>query len=326
MKFSLFVSAMAAATIAAVAQSPANADAAALAPSGAIDADDAVLQAAGTPRLTKPIIYIHGFKHNSAANCQDFNPMKTFFENHSPKFTSTHHTVAYYDGDTNCGNNLSAHGDHSNHYPSGHRNGAHTPDTNIRHLGYHLAWFIWNKFSRDGRHVDIVAHSMGGLITRYAMAQTAHDTAGVPPNLLVDDIVTLGTPHNGPRFFSSFGCAVLGGSPLQCDQMDGGSAFQQWLDDHAAQPNPIPRTDWTTVGSDNDGHVASDSATGMGAGTTKVIYTPSSDIGHGGFLTKTRAVNDADVVYKQPGGSWVLWNDAWWPVRWTQKSLYANGY
>jgi hypothetical protein len=106
--------------------------------------------------------------------------------------------------------------------------------------------------------------------------------------------------------------------------MDGGSTFQQWLDDHAAQPNPIPRTDWTTVGSDNDGHVASDSATGMGAGTTKVIYTPSSDIGHGGFLTKTRAVNDADVVYKQPGGSWFSWGDAWWPVRWTQKSLYYN--
>jgi hypothetical protein len=325
MKFSLFVAAMAACAIAAVAQSPANADAAPAAPRGAIDADDAVLEAAATPRLTKPIIYIHGFENDSAANCQQFNPMKSFFENHSPEFTSTHHTVEYYDGDTNCGNNLSAYGDHSNHYPSGHRNGAHTPDTNIRHLGYHLAWFIWNKFSRDGRHVDIVAHSMGGLITRYAMAQSAHDTAGFPPNLLVDDIVTLGTPHNGPSALAGFGCA-LAGSPLQCEQMDGGSAFQQWLDDHAAQPNPIPRTDWTTVGADGDNTVSSDSAIGMGAGTTKVIYAAPTDIEHKEYLTATRTVNDANVEYKQPGGSWVFWGDAWWPVRWTQKSLYSNGF
>jgi triacylglycerol esterase/lipase EstA (alpha/beta hydrolase family) len=309
--------------IAAFAQSPANAVAA---PAGAVDADDEALARAGIPRLTKPIIYIHGFETDSAANCQQFNTMKTFFENHSPEFTSTHLTVEYYDGDTNCGYSLNGHGDHSNHYASGHRNGAHTPDTNIRHLGYHLAWFIWDKFSRDGRHVDIVAHSMGGLITRYAMAQSAHDMPGFPSNLLVDDIVTLGTPHNGPRALSSFGCATVLGSPLQCDQMDGGSAFQQWLDDHAAQPNPIPRTDWTTVGSDDDNHVASDSATGMGAGTTKVIYTDSTNIEHDDFLTETRTVNDADVLYRQPGGSWVLWEDAWWPVRWTQKSLYANGY
>jgi pimeloyl-ACP methyl ester carboxylesterase len=325
MTFSLFVSAIAAATIAAVASLPAVADAA-LDPSGAIDADDEALARAGTPRLTKPIIYIHGFEDDAAVNCQQFNPMKSFFENHSPEFTSTHHTVSYYDGDTNCGYNLSAHGDHSNHYASGHRNGAHTLDTNIRHLGYHLAWFIWNRFSRDGRHVDIVAHSMGGLITRYAMAQSAHDTPGFPSDLLVDDIVTLGTPHNGPRAHASFGCAIFVGSPLQCDQMNGSSGFQEWLDDHAAQPNPIPRTDWTTIGSDDDSLVASDSATSMGAGTTKVIYTDSTNIEHKEFLTATRTVNDADVRYKQPGGSWVTWLNGWWPVRWTQKSLYANGY
>lgn len=325
MRFSLFVFAMAVVTIAAMASSK-PAVGAALAPNGAIDAEDAVLDRAGTPRLTKPIIYIHGLETDSAANCQQFNTMKTFFENHSPNFTSTHHTVKYYDGDTNCGYDLSGHGDHGNHYASGHRNGAHTPDTNIRHLGYHLAWFIWDRFSRDGRHVDIVAHSMGGLITRYAMAQSAHDTAGFPSDLLVDDIVTLGTPHNGPRALASFGCAIGAGSPLQCDQMDGSSEFQQWLDNHAAQPNPIPRTDWTTVGSDDDNLVASDSATGMGGGTTKVIYTDPTNIEHGEFLTATRTVNDADVLYKQPGGSWGLWGDGWWPVRWTQNSLYANGY
>lgn len=297
---------------------PAALGAADRAPAVVGDADEAAAPA----ELRKPIVYVHGFESDGGANCQQFNPMKTFFENHAPRFTSTHHTVAYYDRDTNCGYDLSAHGSHSTHFASGHRGGAHTTDTNIRHLGYHLAWFIWNRFSRDGKHVDVVAHSMGGLIARYAVAQAAHDHPDFPPNLLVDDIVTLGTPHNGPRALSSFGCAVIVFSPLQCDQMNGGSDFQSWLDDHAANPKPIQRTDWTTIGSDDDNHVASDSATGMGANSTKVIYTTDSNIEHADFLDATRAVNDASVIYRQPGGDWFAWN--WWPVRWTQQSLFSN--
>jgi triacylglycerol esterase/lipase EstA (alpha/beta hydrolase family) len=212
---------------------PAALGAADRAPAVVGDADEAAAPA----ELRKPIVYVHGFESDGGANCQQFNPMKTFFENHAPRFTSTHHTVAYYDRDTNCGYDLSAHGSHSTHFASGHRGGAHTTDTNIRHLGYHLAWFIWNRFSRDGKHVDVVAHSMGGLIARYAVAQAAHDHPDFPPNLLVDDIVTLGTPHNGPRALSSFGCAVIVFSPLQCDQMNGGSDFQSWLDDMPRTPS-----------------------------------------------------------------------------------------
>jgi len=318
----LGVAATLALTVVVVAFNTAVVSAAVDSPAGVADADEA----APAPRLAKPIIYVHGFENSSSANCQQFNPMKTFFENHAPRFTSTHLTVKYYDGDTNCGYNLNAHGSHSVHFASGHRNGGHTPETNIRHLGYHLAWFVWDKYSQDGRHVDIVAHSMGGLITRYAMAQTAHNDPDFPPNLLVDDIVTLGTPHNGPRALSSLGCAIIFTSPLQCDQMDGGSDFQQFLDDHAANPKPIQRTDWTTLGSDDDNHVASDSATGMGGNSTKVVFTSADDIEHTDFLNATRAVDDARVLYKQPGGSWITWNSSWWPVRWAQKSLWANGY
>jgi hypothetical protein len=85
--------------------------------------------------------------------------------------------------------------------------------------------------------------------------------------------------------------------------MNGGSDFQSWLDDHAANPKPIQRTDWTTIGSDDDNHVASDSATGMGANSTKVIDTTDSNIEHADFLDATRAVNDASVIYRQPGAT-----------------------
>jgi hypothetical protein len=91
---------------------------------------------------------------------------------------------------------------------------------------------------------------------------------------------------------------------------------------YAANPKPIQRTDWTTIGSDDDNHVASDSATGMGANSTKVIDTTDSNIEHPDFLDATRAVNDASVIYRQPGGDWFAWN--WWPVRWTQQSLFSN--
>ena len=46
----------------------------------------------------------------------------------------------------------------------------------IEHLGYRLAWMIYTEYSSKGITVDIVSHSMGGLITRYALAQIGATT------------------------------------------------------------------------------------------------------------------------------------------------------
>lgn len=121
--------------------------------------------------------------------------------------SSTKATVRYYGGDTNCSHSLSSHGSHSKHYPrtDAHTsNGHHDMDGDIRHLGYHLAWMIYNTWSRNGVTVDAVGHSMGGLILRYALHRIQASDGAFPPYLYVEDVVTLGTPHLGSGWAS--GC------------------------------------------------------------------------------------------------------------------------
>src|SRR5919197_3886929 len=227
--------------------------------------------------LALPIVYVHGFSITNGDDCKKWNEMKNFFDDVYPHHTGINLTVGYYVGDENCGYSLNGHGDHSEHFPSGHRNGAHTTDTNIRHLGYHFAWFVWDKFSSDGKPVDIVAHSMGGLIVRYALAQVEHDNPDFPPRLYVDDVVTLGTPHDGAIGGWLLACYAATNA-LQCKQMGEGSDFIAWLNDNANNPQGTGGTDWTEIASEDDQYVAGPSGYGMGFHTHKVDYLDSSNI------------------------------------------------
>lgn len=70
-----------------------------------------------------------------------------------------------------------------------------TYDDPIKHLGCVLAWFIsYHYNSTTG--VDILAHSMGGLVVRAAIFFSGHDSA-FPPAINVRRVVTIGTPHGG---------------------------------------------------------------------------------------------------------------------------------
>lgn len=88
-----------------------------------------------------------------------------------------------------------------------------TVNTNypIEKLGYHLAWYIYQNYSINGQYVDLLAHSMGGLIIRSAIAQTiGQATSGctdqattgaglgpLPPKLLISRVATISSPHDG---------------------------------------------------------------------------------------------------------------------------------
>ncbi|MFJ2591339.1 esterase/lipase family protein, partial [Streptomyces sp. NPDC087538] len=50
-------------------------------------------------------------------------------------------------------------------------------------------------YSAKGQTVDLVGHSMGGLIIRAALAGYAKGDPTWPDTLYVEDVVTLGTPH-----------------------------------------------------------------------------------------------------------------------------------
>lgn len=80
----------------------------------------------------------------------------------------------------------------------------------IEHLGCALAWYIYDTYTSKGIPVDVVAHSMGGLIIRDALGESGTAVSGggcntpangnpncFPPPLMVDAVATVGTPHGG---------------------------------------------------------------------------------------------------------------------------------
>ena len=71
--------------------------------------------------------------------------------------------------------------------------GKATNDRPIQDIAADLA----NYIDAQGKPVDIVAHSMGGLITRVALLGSAQGWEGFPPKLDVNNVVTLSTPHRG---------------------------------------------------------------------------------------------------------------------------------
>ncbi len=90
----------------------------------------------------------------------------------------------------------------SHTYWFGHSGTTHSNNTSIRHLAWHLANYIATNFTARDLVVDVVAHSMGGLMIRYALAKQGVDSF---PRLKVEDVVTLGSPHNGASFAALMG-------------------------------------------------------------------------------------------------------------------------
>ncbi|MFP5380312.1 MAG: esterase/lipase family protein, partial [Vicinamibacteria bacterium] len=223
--------------------------------------------------------------------------------------TGVQRTAGYYFNDEHCSVNVAAFGSHAAHrgpvvtLPGAqpHRDGSHTTNTPIEHLAHHLAWAIHETDSRRGRAVDVVAHSMGGLLIRYALAATERGVKDFPPYLLVEDVVTLGTPHGGARG-AWFG--------FEAAQMQVGSDLLKALERYAWEPDGRGGTDWTTVGSDDDDAVAADRAAGTDrdrdptsryvGSSHKVWYTTADDIEHGDYGKRDSAAATAHA-YVAPG-------------------------
>ncbi len=197
-----------------------------------------------------PVVYVHGFDLTAPgeSNCRGvwgdrdrgFIGRIVDWGHRGPQ-----QRVKYYREDTECTLDLHHHGKHRRHHSSGHRRGGHTVRTSIRHLGYHFAWQIWAHYTKRGQRVNVVAHSMGGLIVRYALARVHRDHRRFPPRLSIANVITLGTPHKGAPL-AAF-CDIT--EHRQCNQLDPRSGFIRWLRRHAKNPQGHGGTDWTVVGS-----------------------------------------------------------------------------
>jgi triacylglycerol esterase/lipase EstA (alpha/beta hydrolase family) len=271
--------------------------------------------ASGDSNAGTPMLYVHGFDPaGSGSNCGMWSAMRNFLTGHG--FTGAQVSVKYYHNDGNCSVNLNNYGSQSAHFPGGRVNGQNSNNTDIRHIGYQFAWFVYNTYSSSGQNVGVVAHSMGGLVVRYALARVAARDPDFPPSLSVSNIVTLGTPHNGANIAL---LCTLGN--IECAQMAPGSSFLRSL---GQNPQAAGGTDWTLVGSQADAVVSYASATSMAA-NHKVRYASSDGLGHSDYYNSTRTTRDASLTYSDNGAAYTSTTAGEWPVLRSQKALSGAG-
>jgi hypothetical protein len=235
------------------------------------------------PISVGPVLMIHGLDATApyGINCATtWNDAKSFLRTHGYDNRQLL-TLAYYADDQNCDRSINSYVDPAlgeNYFDNsgshvGNTSG-HTAQAPIEHLAYHLAWFIYDEYSKNNISVDVLAHSMGGLMIRYALGQVQAKNSAFPPSLIVNNVVTFGTPHGGAKSGKEAECdfAQLFGVPYECTEMRAGSSFLTTLQAQAWNPQGSQGTDWTAIGSDGDKSVAADRAVGTSVNMQTNLY------------------------------------------------------
>ncbi|MEV6284822.1 hypothetical protein [Kribbella sp. NPDC051770] len=234
------------------------------------------------------LFLVHGFDPSGekpGTDCASYwSSARTHFKNKGWRGGIV--TFGYYAGGSNC-----------TYKYNGDR------DTSITTIAKALANRIYTGYSRHGRKVDVVAHSMGGLVVRSALYHTHRGTEGFPPYLFVEDVVTLGTPHDGANSAELAACKVAYDKHRQCTQMTAGSQF---LKDLPETPSKSAMgTDWTVVSSFDDNTVSEGSGLGVNA-QHKIQYDErGADAINHSELKSLRSGSYRGRV--RNSGAWSLW-------------------
>lgn len=243
---------------------------------------------------SNPVIFIHGWNLNGNTDCNDYwKSAKSYFSGSG--WTGSLVTFGYYRGDKNCTIKY---------------NGT-TDKTSIKAVGKALANEIYNRYSKKGIKVDVVAHSMGGLVIRSALTEVSKKTSGYPPYLYVEDVVTLGTPHAGAK--NAGWCNFT--AWLQCKEMIAGSTFLKGLQN---PPKSTMGTDWTVISSYDDEVVSAASGVSMKA-QHKIQYDAGLD------HTKLRTTKTGSLRARYmhaPKTTWSSWGNRVSPVVWARNAVY----
>jgi hypothetical protein len=201
---------------------------------------------------SRPIVFVHGFNPFAIGeDCKtDWTKMKGALAEQG--FTGPMTSVSYYSNDIDCDLKIFS-------------GNIFTPIADISHA---FAWYVYNTYSSKGVDIDIVAHSMGGLVVRYAMYRTAVGDSTYPPFLRVPHAATLAVPYEGYSLVAEF-CHLVAMN-TECDEMAPYSGFIADLKNpQALVPQGLGGTLWSGVGSNaevieqSDGFVGSSSATSM---------------------------------------------------------------
>jgi hypothetical protein len=284
-----------------------------------------------------PIVFVHGLsQNNSGVSCsgtwgtaENYLRGSHSVNGHNITWTGSLRTVGYYSNDTSCDLSLMSYSSHCNGYYS---SGIGTNNESIRHLGCELAWYIYATWSQYGQSVQAVAHSMGGLIVRYALYGTHAHLGGVfPPVLYIQDVVTFSTPHGGVPLGSSL---IDCGNCAEGQEMTSGSSFMNEMYNSAQNPQGGGwGTDWTMMGGKaiyqlGCDYVSYGEATYMNLGHKSYFTLPCYS--HGGYLTDTNDASDAHIYWcdgcATAPSSWNYWGGAPHSLRHMLFALYLSSW
>lgn len=187
---------------------------------------------ARTDTKTKPILFVHGYNPTSnSTDCGgDFDAMISQLR--SQGFTGQMIKVGFYSGDVNCNVNLRSYGSFGN-------------SDSWKQISKAFSNYVYTQFTSKGIAVDVVGYSMGGLITRGGIYGAQKRESGFSAPIDVEDVVTLGTPHNGAAWYSNL---CLWG---QCSSLKPGATDINWLNQNG-NPQGKNGTEFTTIASNGD--------------------------------------------------------------------------
>lgn len=274
--------------------------------------------------INTPVLYIHGIV--ASAGCPGLKtakqaaPLKTVLTANGYKGTLV--PIDYYCGD-NTGISIRGAGGPST--PEFPQNG-YNATTPIERLGFDLSWFIYNTYTVKGQPVSVVAHSMGGLITAYAVTHAGQPN--FPPTLLVQDVVTFSTPYGGvdeapspltPQQYATIWC----GSYAECSSLVPGSPF---LTELASQVVPAA-IDWTTIGGSPKDIMTYAASSAISADHKVNYYSKIPvDYGHSAYLTDTSNMQNMPAKITEGSGvTWQITNGAH-SLKWGAAALMWSTY
>lgn len=241
-----------------------------------------------------PILLVHGYALTTGCSGGD---VRFYWSGLLGDLIATGSTnpvvpLSFYQCDTN-GTKIDGAAPANQYFPDPGGAADYSKSTDIRHLAYVLAWYVYNTYSHDNQPVDLVGHSMGGLMIRWALTRVAAHDPAFPPYLKVDNVVTISTPYDGaiPAVQTLDACK----DSLECTQFKAGSSFLTAL---KAAPAPAG-VDWTAIGGGSCDLMSAESATDVHPAHTISWTQPC--YGHSKILFDDSQQPDATATFSNPG-------------------------
>lgn len=231
---------------------------------------------AHTANRSKVVLFVHGYNPTSnSTNCgETFDRM--IGQLRGEGFTGAMVRVGFYSGDVNCDVNLRSYGSFSD-------------SSSWKAISKAFSAYVYNTYTSKGITVDVVGYSMGGLIARGGVYGAQKGESGFSAPIDVEDVVTLGTPHQGAAWYSNL--CFFG----QCTSLKPGATDINWVNQNG---NPQGRygTDWTNIGSNGDWVTPASSGTSMSiVSTAKVIYSSIPHTGSNNYMGNTTSTTRTGV-------------------------------